>query len=113
MTCDIWKRSPRPFWIMSVFITLALVILKLALAIYVSQREPSLLFFFFSFFLLAVAGHSCFKDGCFFFFYIAGEWKKKIVTVGENEPDHSALGGSYGALESVRDLQNDRDRDSY
>lgn len=49
----------------------------------------------------------------FFFFYIAGEWKKKIVTVGENEPDHSALGGSYGALESVRDLQNDRDRDSY
>ncbi len=58
MTCDIWKRSPRPSVLMSVFITLALVILKLALAIFVSQETLSAVLF---------AGRSCCQAWSFFF----------------------------------------------
>lgn len=57
MTCDIWKRSPRPSLLMSVFITLALVILKLALAIFVSQETLSAVLF---------AGWSCCQAWSFF-----------------------------------------------
>lgn len=48
------------------------------------------------FFLLVRLWGSLVSRMFFFFFYIAEKWKKKIVTVGENEPDHSTLGGPKG-----------------